>query len=248
MFRAHTVILDCDSTLSAIEGIDELATASQRTEIAGLTDAAMRGVVPLEAVYARRLDIVRPGRARIAALGARYVEMLVEDADAVIRVLREEGVAVRLISGGLRPAVLILAEALGVAPYEVRAVDVHFDERGEYSGFETSSPLTRGGGKLTVVKDWTPALRRPILLVGDGATDLEARPAVDRFVAYAGVVSRPDVIAAADEVIASRSLAPLLPIALGDTAPSSPDARELYDRGVRLRSPRPPVSGTPMQS
>lgn len=248
MFRAHTVILDCDSTLSAIEGIDELATAAQRAEIVRLTDAAMRGMVPLEAVYARRLDIVRPGRARIAALGARYVETLVEDADAVIRALREEGVAVRLISGGLRPAVLVLADALGVASHEVRAVDVHFDERGEYAGFEMSSPLTRGGGKLTVVKDWTPALRRPILLVGDGATDLEARPAVDRFVAYAGVVSRRDVIAAADEVIASRSLAPLLPIALGDTAPSGPDARELYDRGVRLRSPRPPVSRTPMQS
>ncbi len=248
MFRARTVILDCDSTLSSIEGIDELATASQRVEIARLTDEAMRGVVPLEAVYARRLDIVRPGRARVAALGARYVEMLVDDAESVVRTLREEGVAVRLLSGGLRPAVLVLADALGVAPHDVRAVDVHFDERGEYAGFDASSPLARTGGKLAVVQDWTPALPRPILLVGDGATDLEARPAVDRFVAYAGVISRPDVIAAADEVIASRSLAPLLPIALGHVAPSGPDARELYERGVRLRSPTLPASQARRQS
>ena len=35
--RFHTVIFDCDSTLSAIEGIDELA-AGRRREIAALTE------------------------------------------------------------------------------------------------------------------------------------------------------------------------------------------------------------------
>ncbi len=41
-------------------------------------------------------------------------------------------------------------------------------------------------------------------------TDLEARPAVDRFVAFAGVTDRPEVTGAADSVIRGPSLLPVL--------------------------------------
>ena len=68
MPRYRTVLLDCDSTLSAIEGIDELAVQC-REEVAALTDAAMRGLIPLEEVYGRRLELVRPTRAGLDALG-----------------------------------------------------------------------------------------------------------------------------------------------------------------------------------
>ena len=55
----RTVLFDCDSTLSTIEGIEELAAAN-RPEIVALTEAAMRGEVPLETVYAKRLELVQP--------------------------------------------------------------------------------------------------------------------------------------------------------------------------------------------
>ena len=45
----------------------------------------------------------------------------------------------------------------------------------------TSSPLARSNGKAQVIRAWN--LPRPALLVGDGATDREARPAVDAFAA-----------------------------------------------------------------
>ena len=56
---SYTVVcFDCDSTLSKIEGIDELAKlAGLGEEMARLTDAAMNGVVPLEAVYEKRLSL-----------------------------------------------------------------------------------------------------------------------------------------------------------------------------------------------
>jgi phosphoserine phosphatase len=72
------------------------------------------------------------------------------------------------------------------------------------------------------------------MLVGDGKTDLEARPVVDLFVAYAGVIERAAVSAAADVVIRSPSLAPVLPLALGDEPPADAAARALYERGVAL--------------
>jgi phosphoserine phosphatase len=231
--RAAAVVFDCDSTLSAIEGIDELA-AGCRDEVSALTDAAMRGVVPLEAVYGRRLELIRPTRHQLQLLAARYVEMLVPDAVALVHALLAEGIAVRIISGGLRPAVLAVAHALGLDDAMTAAVDIRFDERDQYAGYDTASPLARAGGKLEVMTRWRAEIGVPLLLVGDGATDLEAAGAADTFVAYAGVVDRPEVTANADVVIRSASLAPVLPLALAGAAPRSVQARALHERGMQL--------------
>jgi hypothetical protein len=45
-------------------------------------------------------------------------------------------------------------------------------------------------------------------------TDLEARPAVDAFVAFMGVANRPTVRAAAELVITAPSLRPVLELVL----------------------------------
>lgn len=226
-------MFDCDSTLSAIEGIEELGRAHQR-EIERLTNAAMDGTVPLEEVYGRRLALARPDRAHVESLGRRYIEALVPDARETVAALRGEGVEVRVLSGGLLPAVRMLAAALGIAPEDVAAVDVHFDGAGAYAGFDTTSPLARAGGKTVVLARWRAHAALPILLVGDGATDLEARGAADAFVAFAGVVDRPAVTAAADAVVRANSLAPILPLALGGEAPRDGAARTLFERGLSM--------------
>ena len=208
-----SVIFDCDSTLSAIEGIEELA-ASHRAEVTRLTEAAMRGEVALEEVYGRRLALIRPTRAAVDALGRRYVEALVPGARETIAGLRDAGVEVRILSGGLRPPVLDVARALGLGEGAVTAVDIRFDERGEYAGFDERSPLTRSDGKADIVREWGEGLPRPAMLVGDGATDLAAAREVEMFVAFAGVVERPLVTAAADVVVRDRSLSPILALAL----------------------------------
>lgn len=233
LIRVGVVVFDCDSTLSALEGIDELA-ATQRTEVAALTAAAMRGDMPLEAVYGRRLELIRPDRARVASLARQYVDALVPDAAAVVHALAAEGIDVRIMSGGLKPAVLAVAAAVGVRPAAVAAVDITFDDRGAYAGFDGQSPLARAGGKRDMLAAWRDEARCPIMLVGDGATDLEASDVADVFVAYAGVIAREPVVAAADAVVRSRSLAPVLPLAVGGTAPRSAGGRALFERGLAL--------------
>src|SRR5919106_2674680 len=118
--RFGSVIFDCDSTLSAIEGIEELAHG-HREEIARLTEAAMRGEIPLEDVYGLRLDLARPTRAQVEALGERYVRTLVTDARETIAALVAEGIEVRVMSGGIRQAVVTLALALGLTERAVAA-------------------------------------------------------------------------------------------------------------------------------
>lgn len=209
MPRFRTVIFDCDSTLSRIEGIEELAR-EHKAEVARLTDLAMRGAIPLEEVYGRRLELIRPTRAQVEAIGRRYVEEIVPGAGEAVRALLEAGLTVQVLSGGLMPPVAAVGRHLGVAAERVAAVPVYFDEAGDYVGFDVTSPLARGGGKRAWIEANRAALPGPVLLVGDGATDLEARPAIDAFAAFTGVVLRPEVAARADLVIPGPSLADLL--------------------------------------
>jgi phosphoserine phosphatase len=233
MPRFRSVLFDCDSTLSRLEGIEALA-ADHRQDIARLTEATMRGDIPLEDVYARRLELVRPTRERVARLGDEYVAALVPDAREVVSALRDAEVDVRIISGGVRQAVLVLARALGVPDDAVAAVPLRFSADGSYAGFDDRSPLARSMGKRVQIERWKPSLRAPVMLVGDGATDLEARDAVDLFVAFAGVTERAAVTAAAEVVVRAPTLAPILALALGDEPPDHPLQRATYERGRAL--------------
>jgi phosphoserine phosphatase len=236
-----SVVFDCDSTLARIEGIDELA-GPHADEIRRLTEAAMQGQVALEEVYGRRLEIIRPTRARVEALGREYVDGLVPDARETVAALLWLGKTVRVLSGGLRPPVEAVAAALGILAGDVAAVGIDFAEDGSYAGFERASPLARSGGKPVVLADWD--LPRPALLVGDGATDLEARPAVDAFAAYMGVAFRPAVAAGADVVVASESLAPILALAADEDDRARLLASEWADvlrRGDELLAAAPPT-------
>jgi phosphoserine phosphatase len=230
--RVSTVLFDCDSTLCAIEGIQYISR--DNAEVEALTRAAMNGDVPLEAVYGERLARVRPGRGVLDRLGQEYIATLMPDAREVVVALLHEGIRVRIISGGLLPAVRILGHELGLGDADIAAVGVNFDPAGEYAGYDESSPLARAGGKRELVEAWRAELPAPILLVGDGATDAEAAPALDVFVAYCGVAERPGVVAKADHVITSESLAPVLPLALGEDAPTRPDSMPLHERGQSL--------------
>lgn len=205
-----SIVFDCDSTLVRIEGIDELA-GPRIDEIRQMTDLAMRGELALEEVYGRRLAIIDPTRAEVEALARAYVDTLVPAARETVAALRWLGKDVRVVSGGLRPPVAALARELGIPDSSVAAVDISFDGAGHYLDFERDSPLARSGGKPDVIAAWS--LPRPSLLVGDGATDLEGRSAVDCFAAFMGVAYRESVAAEADLVINSPGLAPVLALA-----------------------------------
>jgi phosphoserine phosphatase len=206
----RTVVFDCDSTLVSVEGIDELA-GPRIEEIRALTDLAMEGKIPLEEVYGRRLELIAPTREQVRAIGDVYVRTMVPDAAEVVGALLWLDKDVRVISGGLLQPVAEVARHLGLGRDRVAAVEVRFDSHGAYQGFDRDSPLARSGGKAEVLRQW--GVGRPAMLVGDGATDLEAAEAVDLFVAFMGVAFRPAVAAGADVVLQTPELAPVLLLA-----------------------------------
>ena len=72
------VCFDCDSTLSKIEGIDELARrVGLGAELAKLTNASMNGEIALEAIYGKRLELIKPNRDAIEWLADLYISELV---------------------------------------------------------------------------------------------------------------------------------------------------------------------------
>jgi phosphoserine phosphatase len=208
----RTFLFDCDSTLSKVEGIDEIARG--RKEVLELTRAAMDGTVPLDEVYGRRLELVRPARADLDRVARLYVEQATEDALPTFTALHRLGKIVHIVSGGLRRALEPLAHHLGVAPSRLHCVDVRFDPSGAYAGFDTKSPLARSGGKAEVARRLVLEGGRPAVLVGDGITDLEAKDEVDLFVGYGGVHDRERVRRKSPVFIRCESLAPVLAICL----------------------------------
>ena len=202
--RFASVALDVDSTVSGIEGIDWLAARRGEVvarRVADLTTQAMQGTLPLEQVYRARLDAIRPRRDDIDALARAYVDELAPGCAEAISRLRHDGVYVILVSSGIRNALLRLALLLDFDVGDLHAVDIRFDTGGAYIGFDPSSPLTTSMGKHTLLA--TLPLPRPLLMVGDGATDLATRGAVDSFAAFTGFVSRDAVVRQADFVISS---------------------------------------------
>jgi phosphoserine phosphatase len=182
------VFFDVDSTLVTIEGIDVLADGNP--EIAKLTDAAMNGEIPLDQVYARRLEMIRPRREAVEALARRYIESIVDGVEETFRTLREAGVQIHLVTAGIAQAIEPLASHLNVPARAVHAVPLRFNDRGEYEDFDRRSYLTRPGGKELVVRDVRARTHGKAAFVGDGVSDLETRPAVDLFIGFGGVCVR----------------------------------------------------------
>lgn len=199
-----TVILDVDSTVSGIEGIDWLARRRGDVvahKVASLTNDAMRGAIPLDDVYGQRLAAIRPRRHELDALAAAYVEAIAPNCVETVARFRHAGVRTVLVSAGLRHALIRLALQLGVELSDLHAVDVRFDAGGAYTGYDVHSPLTTSNGKRSLIADLS--LERPILMAGDGATDAAARGVVDCFVAYIGFVERDAVVKQASASVQS---------------------------------------------
>ncbi|MGJ8673229.1 HAD-IB family phosphatase [Rubritalea sp.] len=197
------IIFDCDSTLSSIEGIDELARAKGPevfAEVEALTNAAMNGEVPLDQVFARRLDIIRPDLVTCTAIEQLYIDTVEPTAIDTLNKLRAKGWTFAILSGGFKRLIEPLAKYLDID--RVEAVPLTLDENGFYVSFDSSYPTTYNGGKPEIIKQLKTELNpEKIIMVGDGVSDLETQPEVDSFIGYGGYTPREKVKASADHFI-----------------------------------------------
>lgn len=233
------VIFDCDSTLTNAEGIDLLADMNDVwEEVSELTRRAMERSSLTVDIFEKRLELVNPSLEQVQDLGDLYIANLTHDVREVIKLLKEAGRNIFILTGGLQPAVNYLARYLGIGYKNVYSVEMYFNQAGEYTGFDKSSPLVKGHGKAKIAKEITEKYGKSVL-IGDGKNDSEAAGEVELFIGYGGAVRRQNVLEDSEIYIECNSFAPLIPL-LMDEKEMKPyrkgEYREVIERGLNLLS------------
>lgn len=197
---AQAVCFDVDSTVSPDEGIDVLAAhAGVGEQVAALTRSAMGGNVLFQDALRARLDLIRPSRQLVESCLIAHPPMLTPGIAELIRGLERRGTHVWLISGGFTHMIAPLAAQLALPAGRVIANTLLFNHDGSFCGFDADALTSRSGGKGTAIADLKQRFGyRPLIMIGDGATDLEARPPADGFIGYGGIVVREKVKQGAD--------------------------------------------------
>lgn len=200
----HAVILDFDSTLVTIEGIDELASLKGvAAEVKALTNAAMQGDIDIHTVFAKRLELIRPRLSELHMLSHLYKLHITEGAGEFISLCKRLGKKVFVVSGGFVQAISPVTTHLGIPEECLFANTLHFTSHGTYAGFDVLCPLWKNSGKVDVLLQIKKITSGPILMIGDGITDYETKEVVDNFFCFTGVVSRENVVQKSSYVCSS---------------------------------------------
>lgn len=115
--------------------------------------------------------------------------------------LKTENKKIYLISGGFHSLIDPVAQQLGIPLNNLFANKLLFDFNGNYGGFDVNQPTSRSGGKgeaITQIRNFNSSQLQAshqlkIVMVGDGATDLESAPPADSFIGYGGNIIRESV-------------------------------------------------------
>nr|MBC8330577.1 hypothetical protein [Anaerolineae bacterium] len=210
----------------------------------------MEGDIPLEAVYGHRLVTANPTQEQVQHIAQLYRETVIPDAKAVIAALQISGVKVFIVSGGLIEPVRDFGVWLGVPREQIFAVDMEYDQlsgpwwrywehpggrnpRAQYMDIE-ANPLTMMGGKNQIVARIRAAYPGRVLMVGDGLSDMEVQDDVDLFVGFGGAAFRQRIADESPVYIHTLTLAPILPLALGQLGNTSQTARLWADGLQRI--------------
>jgi len=200
----EAVCFDVDSTVCTDEGIDELADYLGAGEaVAEWTSRAMNGGVPYQESLKARLDLMKPSRKAVQAYLSTHPPLLSPGIKQLIAALQAQGKAVYLVSGGFRQLIYPVAAAVGVPEGNVYANNILFEdtEEGLYNGFDEEEFTSREGGKARAAAFLKSKHgHETLVMVGDGATDLEARTpeGANIFIGYGGAQVREAVAKEAD--------------------------------------------------
>ncbi|MBX7152272.1 HAD-IB family phosphatase [bacterium] len=203
------IFFDCDSTLSSIEGIDELADLKgKKPEIAVITDQTMNGGLDFLTALRQRLEVIRPSRSDLHKVGELYIQKITPGAVETIRQLHESNKKVYIVSGGFFESIVPLGEKLGISSEKIFANKIYFDSSGNYKGFDEQMPTAQSNGKKIIVE----AYKGTKIMIGDGASDYEVGNAVDLMVGFCGISRRKIVEDNADIVFYQKDLSVLISI------------------------------------
>ncbi len=190
-----------------VEYIDELADyAGLKTEVAAVTEAAMRGELAFEAALDARVALLAGMDAGVIDRCLAERVRIMPGAVALVRTMRARGARCVLVSGGFTRFAEPVAAEIG---FDRAVANELLIEGGRLTG-AVAKPIVGADAKLATLGTEAEALGigpEAVLAVGDGANDLPMIRAAGLGVAYH---AKPIVAAAAGARIERGDLSPLL--------------------------------------
>lgn len=233
------ICLDVDSTLSKEEMLDVAAEiillgrddyAKSVAKIKAITNEGMNGTKKFEDSLRERLDILRPHSWEIEQV-AQYLNSPPHISPSFWRYRPEfykRADNIYIISGGLEPIILPIAQNFGINPDHVYGNRLIFNHDGTYRDIDWNNPLAYSDGKIEIIKQIRakePHASR-FIMIGDGSTDLRTRceGGADAFIAFVEKERRPHVMAHADFIAESFDAVAKF---LGWPEPQAPEGQKL---------------------
>ena len=201
-FATKLVVMDVDSTLIKQEVIELLgAKAGVQSEIAKITEAAMRGELDFEASLRARVALLKGLPASVLEEVQSEIT-LTPGARTLVRTLKKLGHHIALVSGGFEPVIAPLAAELGID--HMRANNLEIAD-GKLTG-ELVGPVIDRAGKATALRDFAAEHNVDLdqtIAIGDGANDLDMIAIAGMGIAFN---AKPAVKAAADSSVSAPYL------------------------------------------
>jgi len=201
-FATKLVVMDVDSTLIQQEVIELLgAKAGVQSEIAKITEAAMRGDLDFEASLRARVALLKGLPASVLDEVQSEIT-LTPGARTLVRTLKKLGHHIALVSGGFEPVIAPLAAELGID--HIRANNLEIAD-GKLTGELTGSIIDRAG-KASALRDFAAEHNVDLeqtIAIGDGANDLDMIAIAGMGIAFN---AKPSVKAAADSSVSAPYL------------------------------------------
>jgi phosphoserine phosphatase len=165
------VVMDMDSTLIRIEVIDELARAAGVYEkVSAITERAMQGEMNYDESLRQRVALLAGLEA--SALERIAAELpLTEGADTLVKVLKQLGYRLAIISGGFSHAAEALKRRLNIDYAFSNNLEI---EGGRLTG-RVLGPIVNAQRKaelLEIIAQLEGVLLDQVVAVGDGANDI----------------------------------------------------------------------------
>jgi phosphoserine phosphatase len=197
---ADCVCFDVDSTVIDEEGIDVLAAyLGQGEAVAQLTLQAMEGGMKFQDALAARLGLLKPSKDSILACLQAHPLRLTPGVEEFVKELKVAGKDVYLVSGGFRIMIEPVADLLDIPHDRIIANHILFNEDGSYSSFDPTEPTSADLGKPKALSQIQQSGGyKTMVMIGDGATDAQAKPPAKAFIGFGGVALRESVQKVAD--------------------------------------------------
>jgi phosphoserine phosphatase len=170
--RKKLLLADMDSTIIAVECLDELADmAGLKPQIAAITERAMRGELEFEAALKERVGMLKD--LKLDALARTYAQRvrLNPGAKSLLATMRANGAHTMLVSGGFGYFTRRVAQEAG---FHAERGNTLLDDGVALTG-EVATPILGREAKLQALEEAVTQLQigfDETLAVGDGANDL----------------------------------------------------------------------------